>query len=56
MEKAIIACRFLIQSKQKKYNDNVKLIRIPSAGHGFDGRDSQFAREQSIEFIKKNLK
>ena len=40
----------------EKVYDNVKLIRIPSAGHGFDGKDSQFAREQSIEFIKKNLK
>lgn len=40
----------------EKVYDNVKLIRISSAGHGFDGKDSQFAREQSIEFIKKNLK
>ena len=29
----------------EKVYDNVKLIRIPSAGHGFDGKDSQFARD-----------
>ena len=45
-----------ISRQAEKVYENVKLIRIPKAGHGFDGEDSQFAREQSIEFIRKNLK
>ncbi|MDE7353872.1 MAG: alpha/beta fold hydrolase [Acetatifactor sp.] len=32
-----------------------ELIRMPGAGHGFDGKDSQAAREYSISFIRKHL-
>ena len=39
----------------EKVYENVKLIRIPKAGHGFDGEDSQFACYQSIEFTQENV-
>ncbi|MDY5776151.1 MAG: alpha/beta fold hydrolase [Lachnospiraceae bacterium] len=42
------------QRAQKAY-DNASLTVIAKAGHGFDGEDSSFAREQSIAFIKENL-
>lgn len=41
--------------KAKKIYEDVSLIVIREAGHGFDGEDSKFAREQSIAFIEQHL-
>lgn len=41
--------------KAKKVYKDVSFTVIKGAGHGFDGEDSKFAREQSIVFIKEHL-
>ena len=41
--------------KAKKVYKDVSFNVIKGAGHGFDGEDSKFAREQSIVFIKEHL-
>lgn len=42
-------------NKAAKVYENVKLLVIPKAGHGFEGTDSQMVRESSIAFIKSLL-
>ena len=35
--------------------ENARLIVIPGAGHGYEGKDSAAAREYSIDFLRKSF-